>query len=127
MAVLLPVLYVGFAAFCIWLAVRIVNRRERWAKRTALGLGVLLAYPLSFGPACWTASRIDEQSDDRIFRDARIIATVYRPIARTLLRFTNGKPIEHPAWTAIRYYGYVGEGDISVSGMAIAYATDTSR
>jgi hypothetical protein len=25
---------VAFAAFCIWLTVRIVNRRERWAKWT---------------------------------------------------------------------------------------------
>jgi len=26
---------IAFAAFCVWLAVRIVNRRERWAKRIA--------------------------------------------------------------------------------------------
>ena len=52
MAILLPVLGVVFTAFCVWLGVRIVIRRERWAKRMALGLVVLLAYPLSFGPAC---------------------------------------------------------------------------
>jgi len=43
-----------FIAFCIWLTVRIINRREKWARRT---VGVLLAMPvlyfLTFGPACW--------------------------------------------------------------------------
>src|SRR5437899_2862266 len=42
------------AAFCIWLTVRIVNRRERWAKRTlAAVVGLTVLYVLSFGPACW--------------------------------------------------------------------------
>src|SRR6516164_3116034 len=49
------------AAFCIWLAVRIISRRERWAKRTAkwtaasLGAAALL-YVVSVGPACWVVS-----------------------------------------------------------------------
>jgi hypothetical protein len=34
----IPVLGVAFAAFSVWLAVRIINRRERWAKRTAVVL-----------------------------------------------------------------------------------------
>jgi len=39
------------ATFSVWLTVRIVNRRERWAKRTAVALIVLLVvYPLSLGP-----------------------------------------------------------------------------
>jgi hypothetical protein len=38
MSIVLPALAVGFAAFCVWLAVRIVNRRERWAIWTAAGL-----------------------------------------------------------------------------------------
>jgi len=50
--VVVPVLGVASAAFCVWLAVRIYNRRERWAKWTAVGLAVVVAYPLSFGPAC---------------------------------------------------------------------------
>jgi hypothetical protein len=33
MASTLAVFCVAFAAFCVWLGVRIVNRRERWAKR----------------------------------------------------------------------------------------------
>jgi nitrate reductase NapE component len=51
---LLVAIVAAFGAFCVWLAVRIFNRRERWAKRTALGLVIaVVVYPLSFGPACW--------------------------------------------------------------------------
>jgi hypothetical protein len=32
MTFLLPILAIAFAAVCVWLTVRIVNRRERWAK-----------------------------------------------------------------------------------------------
>jgi hypothetical protein len=34
---------VAFASFCIWLAVRIVNRREAWAIRTAVSIAESLA------------------------------------------------------------------------------------
>jgi hypothetical protein len=34
MTILLAALATSFTAFSIWLIVRIVNRRERWAKRT---------------------------------------------------------------------------------------------
>jgi hypothetical protein len=53
MAIALAIVGVAFAAFCVWLTVRIINRRERCAKWTAVGLALVLAYPLSFGPACW--------------------------------------------------------------------------
>jgi hypothetical protein len=56
MTILLPTLAVAFAAFCVWLTVRIVNRRERWAKWTLIALVVLFfAYPLSIGPLFWLA------------------------------------------------------------------------
>ena len=62
-----------FAAFCVWLAVRIVNRQERGAKRTALGLFVVLVgYPLSIGPACWLSSRVG--------CGASIVTAVYSPM-----------------------------------------------
>jgi hypothetical protein len=39
------------AVFCIWLGIRIYNRRERWAKRLAVWVALaLIAYPISFGP-----------------------------------------------------------------------------
>ncbi len=57
MSYVLLVLCVAFAAGCVWLTVRIVNRRERWAKRTAVALACLpILYALSFGPACWIAA-----------------------------------------------------------------------
>lgn len=59
-------LVVGFAACGIWLTVRIVNRRERWAKRTAIAMACLpILYVLSFGPACWMAAapRVAGRSD----------------------------------------------------------------
>ena len=43
MANLFLVLSVAFAAFSIWLAVRIVNRRERWAMWTAVALVLAFA------------------------------------------------------------------------------------
>ena len=56
--VIFPALGMAFAAFAVWLAVRIVNRQERWAKWTALALvAIVLGYPLSFGPAVWIADR----------------------------------------------------------------------
>lgn len=52
MFVLLAAFGAAFAAFCVWLGVRIVNRRERWAKRAAIGMLVCLLpmiYILSAG------------------------------------------------------------------------------
>lgn len=51
MNVALGIFGVALAAFCVWLTVRVVNRRERWAKWTAAALVlVLVGYPLSAGP-----------------------------------------------------------------------------
>ena len=58
MKLILPVLAIAFAAFCVWLTVRIVNRRERWANWIGLGLCALVVlYPLSSGPAHWLNAR----------------------------------------------------------------------
>jgi hypothetical protein len=55
MSIILTALAVAFAAFCVWLTLRIVNRRERWAKRTAVAMAVCLPvlYVLSVGPEVW--------------------------------------------------------------------------
>jgi hypothetical protein len=49
----LSIIGITFTAFCVWLTVRIINRRERWAKRlaVAVGLAVLIVagYPASVG------------------------------------------------------------------------------
>jgi hypothetical protein len=62
MTILLPTLAVTVAAFCVWLLVRVINRRERWAiavailSGSAVGLyflrGVMLAY---FGVPDWAS------------------------------------------------------------------------
>src|SRR5262245_46783807 len=58
MSLVLPGVAVALIAFCIWLAVRIVNRRDRWAQLTAVVLAVvLIGYPVSIGPAGWLLSR----------------------------------------------------------------------
>jgi hypothetical protein len=49
MMILIAVLAFAFAAFCVWLTVRIVNRRERWAKWTAAGLTVALLVAVLVG------------------------------------------------------------------------------
>ncbi len=54
------ILAVAFAALCVWLMVRLVNRRERWAKRTLAALVAMpVLYVASFGPACWILVSID--------------------------------------------------------------------
>jgi hypothetical protein len=51
MAIAFAIFGVSYAAFCIWLTVRIANRRERWAKRAAVAAAfVPLLYALSSGP-----------------------------------------------------------------------------
>src|SRR5262249_27402552 len=73
---------VSFAAICIWLTVRIINRHERWAKWTlAMVLGVPVLYVASFGPACWLTSQVD------IRREAvtpHRILIAYLPLVRAL-------------------------------------------
>ena len=55
--IFVPALAVAFAAFCVWLAVRNINRRERWAKwMLAVVIGVPVLYVASFGPAFWWLS-----------------------------------------------------------------------
>jgi hypothetical protein len=49
MSIILPALGIAFAAFCVWLTVRIINRRERWAKWTAIAIAIMVAcaaYPV---------------------------------------------------------------------------------
>ena len=78
MTILLPALGVAFAAFCVWLTVRIVNRWERWAKWTlAAFVGLSVLYVLSFGPACWISSHTLDRGD-RI--GAQTVNMMYQPI-----------------------------------------------
>jgi hypothetical protein len=60
MTLALSMIGIAYAALCVWLLVRIINRRERWAKGTLAGVVAMpLLYVASFGPACWMTSRVD--------------------------------------------------------------------
>ena len=52
MGLALTIFGTAFAAFCVWIAVRIVSRRERWAEWTAVAILVIgpVLYVLSSGP-----------------------------------------------------------------------------
>jgi hypothetical protein len=83
MATAVTIFGVVFAAFCVWLTVRIVNRRERWAKRTlvAVIVGLPVLYVASFGPACWMTAA---DPADTTLRAA--LPNVYFPIGWAIIR-----------------------------------------
>jgi hypothetical protein len=66
------------ALTCVWLTVRIVNRRERWAMWTAVFLVLLaiLGYLLSIGPAAiWaTQHRVKAADFTRFYAPLRMAA-----------------------------------------------------
>jgi hypothetical protein len=102
MDIFLPALSLLSAAFCVWLGVRIVNRRERWAKWTAAGTVVLPAlYVLSFGPACWISSRTetDVPMDDDV--ESSFVAAAYQPVLSIAWR--GPKPIRD----SVRWYAHL--------------------
>jgi hypothetical protein len=88
MAVALSICGITLAAICIWLTVRIVNRRERWAKWTLTAvIGLPALYVVSFGPACWIGSRTGIDSVDRKL-SASLVSVVYQPMLRLCVRDT---------------------------------------
>jgi hypothetical protein len=81
---------VSLFAFSVWLAVRIINRRERWAIRTAWGLFAALMYVLSFGPACWMAESFAvrlQRASDTVPASARTNVVRRRKLGPDNLRF----------------------------------------
>ena len=107
---------VAFAAVCLWLTVRIINRRERWAKRTLATVVVLpVLYVLSFGPTCWVYSRVAGEDDA-----AEWVKTdfIYAPLLR-VWRFHNGIFSD-----AIDWYANVGAA-VEVQAATEMNASDT--
>jgi hypothetical protein len=94
----LSIFGITFVAFCVWLTVRIINRRERWAKWTqAAVVGVPMLYVLSFGPAMWMLDRgiLPAQSGSAV-------GCVYYPIVHGL---TEGP---RPIRKTIEWYANLG-------------------
>ncbi|MBI3865772.1 MAG: hypothetical protein HY290_28195 [Planctomycetia bacterium] len=74
-----------FGTFVVWLTVRIVNRKERWAKWTAWGLAVaILWYPLSAGPVSMICIKLDNP-----VLVTRTISIVYWPLVKIIERAPN--------------------------------------
>jgi hypothetical protein len=99
-SILLPGLHVAFAAFCVWLPVRVFNRRERWAKQTLAAVVMLpLLYVVSFGPACWLVGIVGlpRLGTARFYRPlVRVVNAESRPLSAIL------------GW-------YAGLGDVEIS------------
>ena len=74
---ILPALAFAFAAFCVWITVRIVNRCERWAKRTlAAAVALPVLYVASFGPVAWISfqAEVGHQTIEFVYRPLCILA-----------------------------------------------------
>jgi hypothetical protein len=109
MTLLLPALSLAFASFCVWLTVRIVNRRERWAKWTAAGVaGVPLLYIASFGPACWWFSH------DSYVHGIRVAPRIYWPLGRASIS------LPQPIMGAVSRYAMLG-----VDAMILGFGNET--
>lgn len=57
MALVPSIFGVALAALCVWLTVRIVNRRERWAIRLAAVIATVLVLFLGWAGLCYYLDR----------------------------------------------------------------------
>jgi hypothetical protein len=85
MALAVSIFGVALVAFYVWLTVRIVNRRGRWAKWTLVVVAIPSLYVLSFGPACWAT-------------DAGLIgvnqaAAIYLPVLKITWRYRSARGV----------------------------------
>jgi hypothetical protein len=109
MTILLAALAITVSAFCVWLTVRTVNRRERWAKWTLAGLvGLPVLYIASFGPACWLTSNRYSVAGGPLF--GRKVPRAFHPICIAERRCP--KLLS----SAIKWYATLGIGDSLLVG-----------
>ena len=101
MTILFMTLAVAFAAFCVWLMVRIVNRGWKPGRRFGIfaGLAVLSAYPLSFGP--FTAIAVSGYMPNSVSAG---IYPFYRPIEMI------GSRGPEPFKSAVNWYAHCCNG-----------------
>ncbi len=64
----------------------LLRGRKAFARGAVLAVLVLAAYPLSFGPACWIAMRINPMTHATAFRR---FSNVYSPISSAIIRSSN--------------------------------------
>ena len=80
--ILIAILGIASGAFCVWLAVRLINRRKKsrvWLWATAVLIALPILYPLSVGPVQWTYWRFGRP---RWIWSAS--ETVYAPLVSTI-------------------------------------------
>lgn len=90
--VVLPALAFAVAGCGIWLAVRIVNRRKHYSRRMHIAgavFSLLVAYVISFGPACWISSRLGTGYE--------VVSRIYQPILK--IAFASPRFISVPIWS----------------------------
>src|SRR5579863_3459563 len=103
MAAALSIIGAAFPALCLWLGIRIINRRERWAKWTlAIVLGVPALYLASFGPACWWFSGKPHEpiADEFVWDRWPSASRIYWPLGR----LSAGRNPNDPIRIAINWY-----------------------
>ena len=96
MSILFPAIGVFFTAFCIWLTVWTVNRRERWAKQTLAAVyGLSVLYVAGFGPACWISSQFEA--------GAQVVTVAYAPLTSTFFHEDSRAPTSEIEEALFRY------------------------
>ena len=97
MSIILSAFAVAFAAFSVWLIVRVINRRDRWAKRTLVALVAALPilYLASFGPVCWwVAETVPEfPGGPRVGNNAAYLPRAYWPIGWATESYPSIRPM----------------------------------
>ena len=101
MAMVLSIFGISYAAFCIWLTIRIINRREMWAKWTlAWVVGAPVLYVASAGPACWWLA---QSPRDRTGRGTmRYAPGIYWPLGHA------SRDLPQPVRGALQWYIKLG-------------------
>jgi hypothetical protein len=108
MAIALAISGVAFAAICMWLTVRIINRKERWAKWMAVAVaGVPVLYVASIGPAYWLIAAACIKKDS--------VQWAYRPLLRI-------RPAKH----LIIWYVELGACEVKQDGRFAPRRADVS-
>lgn len=81
----------SIASVSIWLTVRVINRKERLAKRALAGMIVIpVLYLAGFGPACWLTS-LPPPVRPREYNRAMIL---YLPFGRIMSGDTTPKALQ---------------------------------
>jgi hypothetical protein len=100
------IIVLTLTAICLWLGVRVYNRRERWAKWTLAAVVCLpVLYIGSFGPACWWFS-----PGIGVTGDCVVAPAIYLPIGRVYLEADHDGVISH----AIAWYGTLRHESVQV-------------